>query len=108
MEEQDGITINATLVAKRESDYTVYVFKNQANNEYISCTKCPNWTTKEINVGQEGFLTYKFVKAGKDSWYSKTDGLLVAYQYTANYFLDFIPSSHVIRNQIVEKQLLIE
>ena len=71
MIEQNGITIFSQLVAKRPGTYTVYVFKNLDTNEYITCTKCFNWSTPDIDVGQQGFLTYKFVRAGKDSWFNK-------------------------------------
>lgn len=96
------------LMAKRENFYTVYVFKILNTNKFITVSKPPNWNTDNISVGQEGFLTYKFVQAGKDTWWSKEEGLFKAYQYSANYFLDFIPTSHVIANNIVtEKKLVI-
>jgi len=103
MIEQHGITLFSQLVAKKTGIYTVYIFKNLDTDRYLACTKCPNWNTSEIDIGQQGFLTYKFVEAGKDSWINKETGEYISYQYSANYFLEFIPSSHVIANNVVTK-----
>lgn len=96
--------IKAKLVAKRPGRYTVYVFQDaDKENSYIMCTKCPNWDGPEVEIFQDGFLTYKFVIAGQDSWLNKESGSLEAYQYTANYFINFIPITHVLSGQVVEE-----
>lgn len=96
-------------MAKRPGNYTVYVFKNLDNSEYITVTKCPNWEDPEIDVGQEGFLTFKFVKAFQDTWVNKMTGEIISYQYSANYYLSFLPSSHVIKDgSIVSRELYVK
>jgi len=94
--------IKARLVAKKTGIYTVYVFEDLQNASYIMCTRCPNWVTNEIDLFQEGFLTYKYVVAGKDTWIDK-DRNFQSYQYTANYFMDFVPITHVLNGNVVEE-----
>ena len=108
MEEKHGTTINVKLMAKREDFYTVYVFKNLETGEFITVSKPPNWNSESITVNQEGFLTYRFVQAGRDCWWDNITISYQPYKYSANYFLDFVPISHVIANTVVtKKQLLI-
>jgi hypothetical protein len=108
-EEQSPLCIKAKLLAIREGIYITYVFQNMDNiKQYIMCTKCPNWNIPDFAIGMEGFLSYKFVQAGRDSWYSTKDMEFYPYQYTANYFQDFVPITHVINgDRIVEKEKLI-
>lgn len=100
------------LVATREGIYTTYVFHNLDarcdDDMYIMCTKCPNWNISDIDFGQEGFITYRFVQAGRDVWFNRETQGFEAYQWTAIYFEDFVPITHVINgNRIVEKEKLI-
>lgn len=90
------ICIRAQLLAMREGTYTLYVFKDLDDEKYIMCTKCPNWQSFNIEIFQEGFLTYKYVIAGHDSWLNRATGNFESYQYTANYFLNFIPTNSVV------------
>ena len=107
--EQHGITINTQLMAKRVGNYTVYVFKNLETSSYITVTKCPNWNDKEIDVGQEGFLTYRYVRAYVDIWYDKATGSDVYNQYSGNYYLSFIPSSYVVKDgSVVSTELFVK
>ena len=110
------ITINAKLLAERKGDYTVYVFVDLDNkdyyqkNKYIMCTKCPNWQNNEdLKIGQEGFLKYKPVRAGADVWYDANSMQEFRYKYSANYFIEFIPITHVIDNDkiVLKDQILI-
>ena len=107
--EQYGETINVRLMAKRTGNYTVYVFKNLDTEGYITVTKCPNWSDEEIDVGQEGFLTYKFVKALKETWTDRVTMQEVLYQYSANYYLSFIPCSYVVKDgTVVSTELFVK
>jgi len=99
--EQHGETISCQLMAKRTGNYTVYVFKNLETNNYITVTKCPNWEDDEIDVGQEGFLTFRFVRAFQEKWTDKFTMKEIFYQYSANYYLSFIPSSYVVKDGTV-------
>lgn len=110
------IVLRAKLLAERKGDYTVYVFLNldhrsyDETNLYIMCTKCPNWENNDdLKIGQEGFLKYKPVNAGIDTWYDHKTMQNSRYKYSANYFMEFIPITHVIDNDkiILKDQILI-
>lgn len=100
--EQQGNCVKARLVGqKRDGAYTVYVFQDLTTNEFKMCSRCPNWHGEEPKLMQEGFLTYRFVRAGKDTYFESSTGMFLAYQYTATYFLDFVPITHVLKNGYV-------
>jgi hypothetical protein len=83
------IAINAKLVAKKSGMYTVYVFQNLQNNEYIMCTKLPNWDFGDISIGSKGFLTYENAIAG-EKYFDPKNGNFQTYNYTKLYFKNFI------------------
>lgn len=110
----EEFTIEAALVAKRSGEYTKYIFKSnykktdkegRITDEFISVVKPPNWRGQEVDVGQNGFLQYKFAQAG-DTWFNKETGGWEHYGYTANYFIDFVPMTHVIEGTVV-KELIV-
>lgn len=91
------MTILCTLVAKRtnENDYTTYVFKLQNSLEielhnrlYLTCTRFPNWDEPYVEIGDEGYLSYREVKGGVDNWFNGTE--LVPYNYSFVQFFKFI------------------
>jgi len=108
--EQHGITINVILRAKRLGDYTVFIFENLINSELICVTKLPNWQGyNEINIGEEGFLTYIFINALTDMWKDKNTGTMISYKYSGNYFQSFISDDHIVKNdKTVHKELLVK
>ena len=93
------IAINATLVAKKLGLYTVYVFKNLDNHEYIMCTKLPNWDFGDITIGTSGFLTYENAIAGEKYFNPKTQTHEI-YNYTKMYFKNFIEDMPVNKEEI--------
>lgn len=96
--------LKARLVAKRPGRYTTYVFQDlDKTDSYVMCTRCPNWETPDVEIFQDGYLTYKFVVAGKDCWFDSTNKTFEPYQFTSNYFLNFIPTTHVLSGQVVEE-----
>lgn len=107
--DQHGITIHVILRAKRLGDYTVFIFENLVTSELICVTKLPNWQGDcEIDVGEDGFLTYVFINALTDQWKNE-DGIMISYRYSGNYFQSFISNSHIIKNgEVVQKELLIK
>ncbi len=105
--EQNLICIKATLVALREGQYTVYVFENADTGEPLMCTRQPNWDGKELDMFQTGYLSYKFIQAGRDCWYKADENQWFPYVFTANYFLDFVPITHTLNNgRVVESEKL--
>lgn len=93
------IAINATLVAKKLGLYTVYVFKNLDTQEYLMCTKLPNWDFGDINIGTSGFLTYENAIAGEKYFNPKTQTHEI-YNYTKMYFKNFIEDMPVNKEEI--------
>ena len=92
--------VKATLVAIRQSTYTMYVFKLD-NDEYIMCTRLPNWQTPDISEGDEGFLQYQIVKAG-ETYYDPDTGETIKYKYSNIYFKNFVLlSEDVNKNSII-------
>ena len=107
--EKHGITIHALLKAKRLGDYTVFIFEDVATSELICVTKLPNWQDyKEIEIGDDGFLTYVFINATVDKWRDHS-GNTINYRYSGNYFQTFIHNEHTIKNgEVIRKELLIK
>lgn len=88
--------LHCELLAYQEDpgDYTIYVFKNLdytgVLDRYIMCTKCPNWNSSPIEIGQRGYLKYKEIIAGKDSWYDSTSNDFIPYKYDGIQFFEFV------------------
>lgn len=83
-------TIRAKLVALAiEGEYTIYVFENFAGG-YITTTRLPNWEAPELKLGDIGYLVYKEVEAGKDTWYNIDTNQHITYSYSEIYFRKFI------------------
>lgn len=87
------------LLAIRSSVYTTYVFKVIKENEYVMCTKLPNWQVPEINVGDVGFLQYQIVKAG--DLYVTPEGDQIAYKYSNVYFINFVLKTDAVMKKEV-------
>lgn len=90
------MTIKARLLSLREEvgGYITYVFENLDSlnlyDKYIMCKRFPNWETPFINIGVKGFLNFKEVIAGKDTWYDHESGSDIAYKYTDIHFINFV------------------
>ena len=111
-EQTNKLCIRAVLRGKRIGTYTVYVFENldtkNDSGRFIMTTKCPNWNGSDIDLYQEGFLSYQKVVGGVDKWYDPVSEQFYYYKHTANYFSDFVPVTHVILGgRVVEQQKLI-
>lgn len=72
--------------------YTTYVFKNldsvSAFDKYIMTTRWPNWQHRNIDIGEIGYLTYKEVIAGQDTWWDGSQ--FIPYNYTNIVFIKFV------------------
>ncbi len=91
----DAIAYVKLLAYKEElGDYVIYVFKNLGEhdmyNEYIMCTKFPRWQTEPLSIGEVGFLKYKIIVAGSDSWYDRENQEMISYKYSNIQFLEFV------------------
>jgi hypothetical protein len=75
--------------------YTTYVFEILDNDDmerldtkYIMCVRWPNWQHRILLNGEEGFLQYKEIRAGIDTWYNGTTQ--IPYKYNNVQFTSFI------------------
>ena len=98
-------TIRSELVATQyDAQYTIYVFKNLDTNEYYMCTRLPNWETPPIQIGEKGFVHYKIVIAGKDTWYDKINNVHIPYNYDGYHFVNFVREKIITGDIIVGKK----
>ena len=101
-------TVKAQLVAKERDllEYIIYVFKILENDvpfghRYIMCVRPPNWESRNIELGEKGFLTYKEVEAGIDNWYDFSQNKFVPYKYTNIYFIKFVKELDDYKKDII-------
>jgi len=92
------LTKEVELVATRGGTYTIYVFKDLNNGEYIFCTKLPNWQVPNIDVNSKGFLQYQIVNAG-ENYYNPETGERIIYKYSNVYFINFVLRSNATKNK---------
>lgn len=81
--------------------YIKYVFRNKETNDYILCTRFPNWETPPIKLFSVGYLKYKEIIAGKDVWYNKDEGIFMSYNYDIDQFIDFVEEVSTTKSSIV-------
>lgn len=86
------------LVALREGTYTIYVFQELLTNEFIFCTRLPNWQVPNIDIGDIGFLQYREVRGG-DEYFNPVTYTTEIYQFSNVYFTNFVRKSDVIVNK---------
>lgn len=72
--------------------YTTYVFRRlgicDPEDEYIMCTKFPNWLTPPIEIGEVGYLDVDYIYAGDSTWFNGKEK--VPYRYNMVQFKRFI------------------
>lgn len=92
-------TIKGKLIAKQDGIYTLYVFELN-ENEFVMCTKLPNWDVSPINIGDIGFVTFEEAVAGEKYFNPKTEDYHV-YNYTNVYFKNFLKEEQTQENKII-------
>lgn len=109
MEQKKRICVKASLVGSRmDGAYEHYVFINSHTNEYIMCTRMPNWQVDKVDIGEEGFLEYQDVIGGQDRYYDSVKDGYRLYQIDATYFLNFVPITKVLKDgYVVDKTQLV-
>lgn len=108
METAERITVRVKLISFRKGDYKVYVFLDLDTGKYYMITELPNWQLPDLNIGDEGFITYIIVIGGVTRWYDfRQTGELLKHKYSGLYFVDFIHLSNEI-NYSQDKDLIIE
>lgn len=86
--------------------YINYVFEDleykDCDYKYIMCVRFPNWDQSKFNIGDEGYVTIKYVREGIDKWFDGKD--FITYKYTNIIFLKFIP----IKYEINQTEIIID
>ncbi len=87
----DNITVRCKLEAKDTDPmgYTTYVFACK-DGSYVMCTRYPNWDHKDIAIGEDGFLEFQEIEAGKTYFCSRTKEERI-YNYDKVQFIKFVP-----------------
>lgn len=89
------VVAHVKLLAIRDGTYTMYVFQNLDTEEYIMCTRLPNWQVPEIQIGDSGFLEYQYVYAGQE-YFDIQQEKMVKYLYSNIYFINFIQKTNIL------------
>lgn len=83
--------------------YTTYVFQNLDGvsflDKYIMVTRWPRWEHRNLDIGEIGYLTYKEVIAGKDTWWDGNQ--FIPYNYTNIVFIKFIKEKDDLNKDII-------
>lgn len=84
------------LVAKLDDNlgYTTFVFKCldkeiKKQSPYIMCTRFPNWVTRDVQLGEIGYLNFVEIQAGIDKWFDGQQ--MIPYNYDMIQFIQFVP-----------------
>lgn len=102
LENPPQITVEAICMEKSEGMYRVFIFKDLNDQEIIDATLYPNWATSLPEIGEEGYLTYSEVIAGKSKWFSGDN--YIPYNYTHRHLVRWIKKSdEIIKKQHYEK-----
>lgn len=89
-------TVKAKLLEERKDygGYIIYVFENldakSSFDKYIMTVRFPHWESPLLRKGAVGFLKFKEVIAGKDTWWDRTTNKYICYNYDNIIFIDFI------------------
>lgn len=92
-----ALTVEAKLLCQ-ECDslgYTTYVFElidpkdiQLFGVKYVMCTRWPNWDHRALLNGEEGFLSFTEILAGKSQWFDGNS--MNFYKYSCIQFNRFI------------------
>lgn len=86
-------TLKAQLIAKSDklNGFQTLVFKDvKYKADYIMVTVFPNWDMPTIQLGDIGYLKYREVIAGQDTWYNVETQAQVYYKNTDCHFIEFV------------------
>ena len=85
-------------ISDRAKDLSLFL----NDQEIIDATLYPNWATSLPEIGEEGYLTYSEVIAGKSKWFSGDN--YIPYNYTHRHLVRWIKKSdEIIKKQHYEK-----
>ena len=90
------ITIHCKIVAiQNDNQYTHIVVEDLSRNydddlKYVTVVKLPNWDSNAFELGEEGYVLFKPVEAGVTKWFNRELRDFEIYNYSNNYFINFI------------------
>ena len=94
-----AITIKCKLLCKEHDigGYITYVFQNleetSFGKKYLMVTQWKNWEHRELDIGEIGYLSYKEVIEGQDTWFDGSK--FIPYNYSNIIFIKFIKEQEV-------------
>lgn len=96
-------TLHVQLEVVQEGQYTLYVFNDlnqplDSIDKYLMVVRLPNWTGNFPKVGDKGYLQFDIVNGG-EKYYRRDTQEYCTYNYTNNYYLNFIPEREEINNK---------
>ena len=62
-------------------------------------TRWPNWQHRNLELEEIGYLTYKEVIAGEDTWFDGTK--FIPYNYTNIIFIKFVKKEDNLNKDII-------
>ena len=91
----ETLFVELSAVYKDYFGYITYVFKyldqydiDHHECKMMCCTRYPNWQTRELQIGDIGYVDIEVVRAGIDTWF---DGeKQVPYRNNAKRFIRFV------------------
>lgn len=99
----EELTLHVKLVAKAADigGYINYVFENlkfkDFEDQFIMCVQFPNWNQSDIQIGDIGYVSVRYVKEGSSQWF---DGeKMNYYKNTHVMFLKFIKEPEKLNNE---------
>ena len=100
------MTILSKLVASEEDtcNYITYVFECldeeiRCQTKYVMCKRYPNWDSRDLQIGEIGYLTFFEVKAGVDTWFDGSK--MIPYRYNDIQFIKFVEKKDPKPNKFI-------
>lgn len=90
------VTIHCEVLAKEKDiyNYQTLVVKDLDNTNfgehYRMLSVWPNWESRIPEIGEVGYLTYEYARAGIDKYYDKNLGKFIVYNFTNFIFIKFV------------------
>ena len=99
------ITIHCKIVAIQEDgQYSHIVLEDLSRDfdddlKYVTVVKLPNWDCNHFELLEEGFVIFQPVEAGVTRWFNRNLRDFETYNYSNNYFINFIKKVEICNNK---------
>lgn len=108
MTEPSTITLLCKILAIQEGQYTDIIVEDLNRSytdelKYVSLVKLPNWCkTGTLRIGDTGYIQFQSVCGGTTQWFNKDTKDFERYNYTNNYFINFIKEQDICKQDKFE------